>query len=489
MIRNVPVSYDLTVSAAPTIGDVLIQALQQQQAGRLDEAERLYRMALGWAPSCAEARHNLGVVYQAQGRLQEAIAAYREALRLQPDYAAAHYNLGVAWQAQGHLEAAVVAYQTVLGLAPDFVEAQHNLGMVRQAQGDLAAALASYEAVLRCLPDDPETQWNRALVWLAQGNLMQGWSAYEWRWRTSQAPRAFPLPFWHGASLDGRTLLVTAEQGLGDEILFASCVPDLLTQAGHCIVECDPRLGALFARSFPTATIVGAHRDERHWLTRVPPIDVHISAGSVPRYVRPTLDSFPPRPAYCLPDANRQTSYAQRLATLGPGLKVGIAWRSLKTRQETIHYPPLPQWGALLRLPGVHFINLQYDDPVAELHAAQQQWGVPIHLWNDLDLLGALDDVAALIAALDLVIGPDGTITALAGSLGRPVWRLTAAGGSWTSLGTTGCPWFPSMRVFCQTQSGIWDDVMTQVAAAIFTMATNQNPQTRGASHVDCRGL
>lgn len=393
---------DLAAATAQAVGQILLQALQQHQAGQLDDAARLYRAALGRAPTCA----------------------------------AAHHNLGTVWQTQGHLD----------------------------------AALACYEAVLQSVPDDPEAQWNRALIWLAQGNLRQGWPAYEWRWRTSQAPRAFPLPRWRGASLAGRRLLITAEQGLGDDILSASCPPDLLTMAGHCVVECDPRLAALFARSFPAATIVGAPRHACDWLPSVSPLDAYISAGSVPGYVRPTLASFPPQPGYVVAEATRRAAYERRLAALGPGLKVGIAWRSLKTRQESRHYAPLAQRGALLTVPGVHCVSLQYDDPEAELHAARQHWGVPIHVWDDLDLVDDVDAVAALISTLDLVIGPEGTITALAGALGRPVWRLTAAGGSWTSLGTPGSPWFPSMRVFCQARAGAWDDVMKRIATALVTL-------------------
>jgi Flp pilus assembly protein TadD len=441
-----------------------MQALQHQQAGRLDQAVHLYRQALRRAPACPEAHHNLGVIYQDQGRLTEATAAYQEALRLKPDYGSAHYNLGVLWQAQEQLEAAAAAYQTALSLRADFVEAYQNLGMVRQMQGDRDAALAAYEAVLRYLPDEPEVQWNRALLWLAQGNLRQGWPAYEWRWRTSQAPRAFALPRWQGASLAGRTLLISAEQGVGDEILFASCIPDLLARAGHGVVECDPRLAPLFARSFPSATVVGTRRHADDWLRRVPPIDVYSPAGSLPGYVRPTLESFPTRPGYLVPDAQRRWHYAQRLAALGPGLKVGVSWRSLKSRQQCTYYPALAQWGALLSLPGVHFINLQYDDAMAELHAAQQQWQVPLHAWDDLDLLNDFDEVAALLSALDVVIGPENSMTALAGGLGRPVWCLTALGESWTSLGTAGSPWFPSMRVVRQQQRGQWADALGSVA-------------------------
>ena len=440
----------------------------QQTQGDLDAALLAYHAALAYQPDAAEAYNNLGTVYQNQHDLDAARTAYEAALRYQPEYAAAHNNLGTVLQAQNNFEAASVHYQTAIRLQPEYASAHNNLGSVLREQGDLVAAQTHHEQALRCAPDFAEAWWNCSLVWLAQGDLVQGWPAYEWRWDTPQAPRRFPLPLWDGTPLTDRTILVTAEQGLGDELLFASCVADLLAQAGHVVIECDPRLATLFARSFRSATICGVDRQqEPTWLTQVPPIDVYVPMGSLPLYLRPTLAHFPPPAGYLVPDTARCQQYQQRLAALGPGLKVGMAWRSRKTRSQDTHYPPLTQWGALLTLPGVHFVNLQYDDPREELRAAQQQWGVTIHAWNDLDLLDDLDGVAALLATLDLVIGPEMTMTALAGGLGRPVWRLTAAGGSWTSLGTAGCPWFPSMRVVCPQQRGQWANALARVAAEV----------------------
>lgn len=444
----------------------------RQTQGDLEGARLAYQAALAHQADYAAAYNNLGTVYQYQNDLDAARAAYEAALRIQPEDAAAHNNLGTVLQAQHDWTAASAHYRAAIRLQPGYALAHNNLGCVLREQGELAAAQTHHETALRLAPDFAEAWWNCALVWLAQGNLAQGWPAYEWRWRTSQAPRHFPVPLWDGTPLAGRTILVAAEQGLGDELLFASCIADLLAQAGHVVIACDPRLASLFARAFPSATVCGVDRQQDlTWLAQAPPVDVHLPMGSLPLYLRPTLASFPPRAGYLVPDPARQQHYWQRLAALGPGLTIGIAWRSHKSRQQLSHYPPLTQWGALLTLPGVHFVNLQYDDPADELRAAQQQWGVTVHTWDDLDLYDDLEGVAALLAALDAVVGPEMTITALAGSLGRPVWRLTAAGGSWTSLGTDGCPWFPSMRVVCPQQRGQWADALARVAAEVTRQA------------------
>ncbi|MGE3536952.1 MAG: tetratricopeptide repeat protein [Candidatus Tectimicrobiota bacterium] len=468
----------LSPAATQVLVDLLSQALQYHMRGQLSQAERLYRTALRWDPTCPEAHHNLGVVYQGQGHTEAALQCYQEAIRLQPDYAAAHYNAGVLWQARGHYEAAVQAYQHTLRLQPDFRAAYHNLGVLWQEQGAHQQALAAYEQALRLDPDDVEAQWNRALLWLAQGRLAEGWRAYEWRWRGLHSARHWPMPRWDGSPLQGQTILVWAEQGLGDEILFASCLPDLLEQAGHCVLECDPRLAPLFTRSFPGATVQGSPRQASpDWLAQVPPADVQLPSGSLPGYLRPGLQAFPGRAGYLRPDALRQAHYQARLAQLGPGLKVGIAWRSRAHRAES-HYTRLQQWRPLCTLSGVHLINLQYDDTTAECVQAQQQWGVSLHTWEDLDVFNDLDGLAALMAALDLVIAPETSVAALAGALGTPVWRLTPYGNSWTALGTAHSPWFPSMRVYCQPQPGAWDALLATVATDLAALVAQSGSRS-----------
>jgi Tfp pilus assembly protein PilF len=444
----------------------------RQEQGQLEAAAVAYQAVLRLRPDNVAAYNNLGTVLRERGELAAAAEIYSTVLRLQPDCAEAHNNLGLVRQEQYDFRAARAAYETALRLKPHYTEAQHNLGTVCQELGDLSAAAAAYDAALGLDPRFARAHWNRALVWLAQGNLTQGWPAYEWRLQTARYPQGFPQPRWDGAALQGRNILVWPEQGVGDELLFASCVPDLLRRTEHVVLACDPRLVALLARSFPTATVRGTAQHDLSWLASAPPTEVYITMGSLPLYVRPGLDSFPRAPGYLRPDATRQAQYQQRLTALGPGLKVGLAWRSRKTRQEHPYYPPLAQWREVLTVPGVQFVNLQYDAAGEEINTVQQQWGVAIHAWDDLDVFHDLDGVAALMAGLDVIIAPETAVSALAGSLGRPVWRLTIAGGSWTMLGTTGCPWFPSMRVLCQQQYGHWDEVLTRVAHDLRRLAS-----------------
>jgi tetratricopeptide (TPR) repeat protein len=447
-----------------------------QEQGQLDKAEAAYQTVLRRQSDHIAACNNLGMVFIDRDDLEAAKAILTTALRLRPDFAEAHNNLGMVWQAQHDLGVARAAYETALRLKPDYIEALQNLGGLFQELGDLDAALACFEAVLCRVPDHAEVQWNQALLWLERGNLHQGWPAYESRWHTRLAPSRFPLPLWDGTPLTNRTILVTAEQGIGDELLFASCVPDLLQQAGHVVIECEPRLAPLFVRSFPTATVYGAVRDDHHWLQQALPLDVYSPGGSLPRFLRPTLESFPSQAGYLQPDMARRALYQQRLAALGSGLKVGLSWRSMRARTNPAQYTTLVQWADLLHIPGVQWVNLQYDEPEEELAAVQAQCGAQIHTWVDLDLRHDLDGVAALIAALDLVIAPDTTVAAVAGGVGQEVWCLTAAAGNWTSLGTAGWPWYPQMRVLRQQQYGRWDEVLAQVANDLRRLATASHP-------------
>jgi Flp pilus assembly protein TadD len=434
--------------------------------GHLAAARLQYQEAIRLQPDCLKAHNNLGLLLKQQGHLAAARAQFDRALQLAPQVAEMHHNLGLVCVAQEDLPAATAAFVAALRLRPRYAEAYNSLGSVLQAQGDLPGALSAYQKALALQPDYADAQWNLALARLPYGDLRQGWPAYEWRWRTIAEPRAFPYPAWDGSTLTNATLLIHAEQGIGDELLFATCFPEVMAKARHVVIECAPRLASLLQRAYPPATVVAGRRlhDDLLWLQQLPSIDVQIATGSLPRYVRATLAQFPPRPGYLVPDAARQAVWRQRLTALGPGMLVGIAWRSRVARRGSSYYTSLEQWGAVLQSPGIHWVNLQYDDSVPELNAAQQRWGITIHTWNDLDLFHDFEGVAALMSCLDLIIAPATTTAVLAASLGQPVWRLSTYNRDWEVLGTDVVPWFPSMRLYRPPQPGDWRQVLARVA-------------------------
>ncbi|HEY0833751.1 MAG TPA: N-acetylglucosaminyltransferase, partial [Azospirillum sp.] len=358
-------------------------------------------------------------------------------------------------------------HRRALALAPDFPDGWLNLGHAVQAEGRFAEAERHADRAIRLDPGRPNARVNRALMRLARGDLEQGWADYAQRFAAGEAApdRRFRVPEWRGEPIVGKRLLVWAEQGLGDELMFGTVIADLQATRAWVTVECDARLVRLFTRALPWANV----RAETPNQNDADPddADLHIPMGSLPRLLRRGLADFPPRPFTLYPDPALAAEWRRRLAALGPGLTVGICWRSSRiTAERAGAYTRLDRWGPLLTLPGVHAVNLQYDDCAVELAEAEGRFGVPVHRWPDLDLRNDLDGVAALMAGLDLVVSAPTAVGELAAALGTPVWRLGGAG-DWSRLGTTCRPWFPAMRLIAPPAGGGADDAVDLAAQAL----------------------
>ena len=453
------------VEAHNNLGDALTAA------GRLDEAVVQHRTVVQLRPDDPNAHYNLGAVFQRKGANESAEIAYRAALKRDPNHVIALNNLGGVLKKLGRLDQAELCFRKVLDLRPDFVEAIYNLGNALQAQGKLKQAEICFEEALARKPGLATASYNLSLLALTHGQLDRGWSGYEGRFAAGEVipDRDIDAPRWQGEVLRGRRLLIWREQGVGDEFLFASCYGDVIAWGGGPVtIETDPRLTGLFARSFPRATVRAQSctldGDGNATETIVPPdCDVHVPAGSLPRLLRGTVAAFDVAGPWLVPDPARVALWRERLAALGPGLKVGIGWRSrLMTEERKGAYTTLEQWGPLFAVPGVVFVNLQYDDCAAELDAAEARFGVRIHRWADLDLQDDFEAAAALTVNLDLVITPAMSAGELAGALGVPVWRLGHR--DWTQLGANTRPWFPSMRLFQPRPGETFDDVLARMA-------------------------
>lgn len=432
------------VEAHNNLGDALALA------GRLKEAVIQHRIVVAQRPDDAKAHYNLGAILQQQGANEGAEIAYREALKRQPRHAPALNNLGTVLRRLGRPNQAELCHRQALELHPDFVEARYNLGNALQAQGRYKEAEACFEEALAQEPDLATAAYNLSLLALLHGDLARGWTGYERRFAAGEVRpnRRIDAPLWKGEVLQGRRLLVWREQGVGDEILFASCYPDLLAWSGGTVtIECDRRLVPLFARSFPQATVRAESCTADARETIVPPdCDLHIPAGGLPHRLRDGLTTFDGQAPWLVPDPEKVRHWRRRLDALGPGLKIGVGWRSqLMTEERRGAYTRLDQWGDLFAVPGLVFVNLQYDDCADEIQEAERRFGVRVHRWADLNLKDDFDSTAALTANLDLVISPAMSAGELAGALGVPVWRF--GGQDWTQLGTGARPWFPSMRL------------------------------------------
>jgi len=454
------------LSLDPDNPDVLhVLGTLLHRRGRSAEAKPLLERAARSAPGSAAILMHLAGVYHAVGQTEQAIATFGCAIDADPSLPASYSNLGNVLKQTGQLQRAEHMYREALAINPQLPEAWHNLGSVQRDLGHEAEALESFDHALALDPQMLDARYSRALTLLGSGNLADGWEAFEVRLqlpRSAHDLRSFGHPTWRGEPLVGSKILVWGEQGIGDEIVFAGLYPDLLELDCDCVFECSAKLVSLFARSFPLATVVARSRPP-HAAT-AEGIAYQIAAGSLARYLRPSLASFPARTRYLVADPSRVRHWRERLDALGSGLKVGFSWRSMNLRGERVlACSRLDEWGELLRVAGVHWICLQYDECATELERARSSFGVPLHRFDDVDYFDDLDETAALMQSLDLVITGPTTVSVLAGALGVPTWQMHY-GADWQTLGTDRLPWLPALVRFQRAWDQPWQQIFTAIA-------------------------
>lgn len=454
----------------PGVHDVLADLAPQEQSPQRVAAVR--RRAAALAPDASDALANLGKAMIAVDRFEAAATCLRHALRVAPDLAAAWTNLGNAEEGRGKPAAAALAHRRAITLDPGLAEAYGNAALLHDRAERIDEATVLYARSLSVGPQYAEAHLNLGMMWLRLGRLRPGWVEYDWRFvtqeRSEQARRLAAKP-WRGGNIAAARLLVWREQGVGDEILFASTYADLIRRAGHTVIECDARLVGLFRRSFPTATVRPVSDDPRD-------ADAHVPAGSIARYLRGALSRFPVRASWLTPDPARVAVWRARLAALGPGLRVGIAWRSqLVTAARASAYVEVHALAPLFAVPGIVFVNVQYGPVGEELSAAERRFGVTVHRWSDLDLKGDFDGTAALMANLDLVVSPATSAGELAAAVGVPVWRFGVR--DWTQLGSGVRPWYPTMRLFQPRPGEPLAAVLSPMAAALRRLTPMAAPE------------
>jgi tetratricopeptide (TPR) repeat protein len=398
-----------------------------------------------------------------------ALALARDALAREPGSYEALLLQGRARQKLHDAEGAMRDFDAALRLRPDDAELHDYLGALRQELGQLPAALAGYERALELRPDFPLAAFHRALARLTAGDFARGWDDYELRLLGAPAAAGGP-PRWEGSPLAGRGILVAREQGLGDEIMFASMLPQLAAQAARCVVECDPRLLALFRRSFPSVSFFGSGAGGAPG-----PVDCAIEAGSLARHFRRRPEDFPRHEGYLRADPEAVARWRARLDALGPELKIGLSWQGgVRKTRRPLRSLELEELLPLLRLPGLRFVSLQYTPEArAEVDDLKARHGIAIEHWPEA--IDDLDQTAALVCALDLVASVCTSLVHLAGALGRPAWVLTPVGPEWR-YGSSGesMPWYPSVRLFRQGEYRQWAPVVEAVAAALREFASDR---------------
>ena len=446
-----------------------LKGIRLASQGSPQEAIAAFRVALRLNPNYAEVYNNLAITLRGLGRLEEAIASYRQALDLDPNNASFHNNLGLALFFQGHPDKGLIHLREALRLKPNYIEAQSNLGNVLVVRGLLEESLASYEECLRLDPTFAAALWNRSLVWLLQGDFKRGWPEYEWRWQTKDfAPRSFSQPRWDGAPLAGRTILLCAEQGLGDTLQFIRYAALVKQSGGKVLFECQASLANLLSSCPDIDQLVPQGAP-------LPAFDVYAHLLSLPAIFGTTLDSVPAQIPY-LHASETLAEQWRREFSLIPGFKVGIAWQGrAKNTNDRWRSLPLANFEALAHVEGVKLFSLQQGFGTEQLPGVADRFPV-VDLGSRLDLTGAFVDTAAVMKSLDLVITSDTSIAHLAGALGVPVWVALGKAADWRwLLDRDDCPWYPSMRLFRQKQWGNWAELFNRIAVELSVMRSEKN--------------
>ncbi len=452
--------------------------------GYLEIAEKLLSRYLARHPGNVEAVNNLACALRDQNRYDEAIDLLRDALGAAPAEPILWNSLGTVLSERGDAAQSLPFYDEALRLAPDFYKARYNRANVRMSLGEPRLAIADIDEALTGVTAPTEVatmKMAKALTQMAVGDLDRAFETYEARLDPALADAVTFAPggerWTPGDDLKGRTLLVYGEQGLGDEILFANVLGDTLEALGPdgtLILAVEHRLVPLFRRSYPQARVV-RHRSVRHLgrLYRaadlpdpVPDIDLWTPMASLFRQFRTRAEAFPATRGFLTPDPDRVAHWRAVLAAAGPGLNVGVVWKSLIMKGARVRvYSPFEMWRPVLSVPGVRFVNLQYGDASAELAAAR---AAGLELWTPpgIDLKDDLDDLGALCAALDVVIGPATATTNIAAACGAAVW-MTSTAEAWSGFGPNGYLCYPTVEVFRTAETGEWGAVMDRIAAAL----------------------
>lgn len=444
-----------------------------RQFGQWGAAAEHLRRAFALSPGLAEAAKEGGLCQIRLGAHEAAIALLTEALEVHPTAGELHAALGLAYQKAHRPQDALRCYEKARALDVSGAEFFNNLGYVLQELGRLEESFYCYDQAISLQPDYPLARFHRGLARLLTGDYARGWPDYETRLMSEDNPRR-PVSFerWRGEPLAGRTILVWSEQGLGDEIMFASCIPQIVKSAGRCVVECSAKLETLFRRSFPSARVYAARPDR---LLPEPvmaeAIDCEIPIGSLPLYLRRSVQDFLQHQGYLSADPARVGIWRERLSSLGAGIKVGVSWQGgTHLTRSPLRSIPLSQWLPILGVEDACFISLQYGDAMPALDEFASRHGKRIA--HQQEAIDDYDETAALVSALDVVISVQTAIVHLAGALGKRAWVMVPYCPEWRyGFAVENMPWYPSVRVFRQTSFGEWQPVIARVARELEGLA------------------
>lgn len=442
-----------------------------EELKRYEEAIKDHSKAIVLKPDYAEAYSNRGNALQELSRLEEALIDHDKAIFLRQDYAAAYTNRGNVLAKQARLNEALVDHGKAIALNPMFAEAYSNQGNVLQQMARIDEALASYDKAIQLKPDFVNAHWNKSLALLLGGDYTNGWLLYEWRWRSrslSSNKRCYAEPIWLGdALLDGKTILVYPEQGLGDVVQFSRYIPLLVQKGAKVILEVPKPLVAIIKTLPCEMTVVESG-------SALPSFDLQCPIMSLPLAFKTTVESIPADFPYLQADKGKVAIWKKKILNESR-LRVGLVWSGgFRPNQPEVwainerRNISLDKLKAL-KMPEIDFYSLQKGDEAIEQleRLTQSHWDGPQIIDYSKDF-NDFSDTAALIENLDLIVAVDTSTAHVAGAMGKTVWLLNRFDTDWRWFHDRTCsPWYPSIRIFRQPSPGDWESVVDEVKAAL----------------------
>ena len=474
--------YQQALAATPSDPHVLFALGNTARAlGMPKPAEIFFRQVLAIAPERIEALTNLANLLRASGQTTSARALLEPALARNPQSAELWLTLGSTLREMGDAAAAEAHYRKALNLEPDSATALGNLADMLAQRGDYAAAFLLYDRAFRNAPNNAQARLNRAILYLLTGNLKQGWQDYAARLAIpGKAPQCdHGLPAWKGGPLKGKRLLVTAEQGVGDQLMFASMIRDLATRAsaegGSIVLECEPRLVPLFERSFDGVTVHACQMENRggtvqaqyEWLEFIGGADLAVEMGTLPLHLRDEMTKFPKANTFLDADEIEVLNWQRTLSSVAEGPFIGICWRSGKlTSGRALNFAALEQWAAFIRaMPGTP-VCVQYDATSDEIEKLGELSGKTVVVPGGIDQKQELDRACALMSALDAVVSAPTAVSWLSAGAGVPTYKLQRDAG-WTSFGCSHEPFAPAAHCIVPDAVDDWAGSFEKTLAAL----------------------
>lgn len=455
------------------LGQNSILRNQGQYAQACEACDRAIAKGL----DCGTLRSALAMTLYFKGEIVAAEANFLSAIETSANDCSVLSDYGMFLRETGQYHEGYNVLSRSVQLNPKHTAGWINLGTLLADIAEKDKALSCYDKAIALNPDSFFAPFNRCLMFLQEGNFKDGWDPYELRFSHPHAKvRFFPFKTWSGENIQDKTLFIYGEQGLGDEIMFSSCLEEASARAKKVIVECDNKLKSIFLRSFPNLEIISREELELpRWGALASAIDLQAPVGSLPRFFRRSSSDFPHHQGYLTADPSRISFWRDRLNELGPGLKIGFSWRGgTKFTRRILRSTELVDWLPVFRVRNCTFVNLQYNSSEAEL--SQLKSDHQVSLYSDPRFINDYDETAAMVCAVDLVISVQTALVHLAGALGKEAWVLLPSSPEWR-YGSTGdrMIWYPSVRLIRNVHSTEWTAAIKEIESMLRTRVANKS--------------